>query len=163
MKTLLATLALFFVVAVSPLLGQGDDESTRKTLAGLHGVRVVVRMSDSDETRTGGLSQSQLQTDVEIKLREAGITVLSQQEAQSGTLGVDVNLLNLGSPTNPLSLYALCLTLELHQWVRLKRNPSVTVWVSTWSTTGQMGTTARPSSVRDIIRDMTDHFINAYL
>jgi len=164
MKTALAGLLFLSVTAVSPLLGQGDDESTRKTLAGLHGVRVVVRMSDSDETRTPGLSQSQLQTDVEIKLRQAGITVLSQQEAPSGpTLGVNVSLLNVSSPTNPLGIYAVSLTVELHQWVRLTRNPSVTVWVSTWSTTGQFGTTAHLSSVRDIVRDMTDQFINAYL
>ena len=163
MKTALAGLALLSVTAVSPLLGQGDDESTRKTLAGLHRVRVVVQLSDSAEVQKDGLSQSQLQTDVEVKLRQTGIIVLSQQEAQSGPwLNVIVSTLNVSS-TNTMGMYAVSVSAELHQWVTLARNPSVRVWVSTWSTTGQFGTTAHLSSVRDIIRDMTDQFINAYL
>src|SRR2546425_4483432 len=84
MKTILAALALLSVTLVSPLLGQGDDESTRMTLVGVHGVRVVVRLSDSAEVQKDGLSQSQLQTDVEVKLRQTGITVLGEQEAQTG-------------------------------------------------------------------------------
>ena len=60
MKTILAAPALFSATAVSPLLGQGDDESTRMTLTGVHGVRVVVRLSDSAEVQKDGLSQSQL-------------------------------------------------------------------------------------------------------
>ena len=163
MKTILAALALFSATAVSPLLGQGDDESTRMTLAGVHGVRVVVRLSDSAEVQKDGLFQSQLQTDVEIKLRQTGITVLSQQEAQLGPwLNVNVSTLNVSS-TSATGMYAVCMTAELHQWVTLTRNPSVRVWVSTWSATGQFGTTAHLSSVRDRIRDMTDQFINAYL
>src|SRR3989449_9257919 len=163
MKTVLAALALLFATAVSPLLGQGDDESTRMTLAGVHGVRVVVRVSASAEVQKDGLSQSQLQTDVEVKLRQTGITVLGQQEAQSGPwLNVNFSTLNVSS-TNAMGMYAVCMSTELHQWVRLARNPSVRVWVSTWSATGQFGTTAHLSSVRERIRDMTDQFINAYL
>lgn len=163
MKTALAALALLFSAAVSPLLGQGDDESTRMTLAGVHGVRVVVRVSDSTEVRKDGLTQ-QLQTDVEIKLRQTGITVLSEQEAQSGPwFQVTISTLKV-SPTNATtSIYAVSMTAELQQWVTLTRNPSVSVWVSTWSAEGKFGTTTHLSSVRDVIRDMTDQFINAYL
>src|SRR2546428_13527539 len=110
MKTALAALALLFVTAISPLLGQGDDESTRMTLTGVHGVRVVVRLSDSAEVQKDGLSQSQLQTDVEIKLRQTGITVLSQQEDQSGPwLNVNVSTRNLSS-TSATCMYAVCMT-----------------------------------------------------
>lgn len=163
MKTALAALALLSATAVSRLVGQGDDESTRKTLTGLHGVRVVVLMSDIDETRNTGLSP-QLLTDVEVKVRQAGITVLSQQEAPSGPLlVVYVHVKNVSPPTYPVGFYALCLTVELHQWVKLTRNPSLTVWVSTWSATEHLGTASDLSSGRDEIRDMTDEFINAYL
>ncbi len=163
MKTALAALALLSAAIVTPLLGQGDDEDTRKTLAGLHRVRVVVQLSDSAEMQKDGLSQSQLQTDVEVKLRQTGIIVLSQQEAQSRPwLNVIVSTLNVSS-ANAMGMYAVSVSAELHQWVTLTRNPSVRVWVSTWSATGQFGTTAHLSSVRDVIRDMTDQFINAYL
>jgi len=163
MKRALAGLVFLSVTAVSSLLGQGDDESTRKTLAGLHRVRVVVQLSDSADVQKDGLSQSQLQTDVEVKLRQTGIIVLGQQEAQSGPwLNVIVSTLNVSS-ANAMGMYAVSVSAELHQWVTLARNPSVRVWVSTWSATGQFGTTAHLSSVRDIIRDMTDQFINAYL
>jgi len=163
-KTVLAALALLFSAGgLAPLLGQGDDESTRMTLAGVRGVRVVVQVSDSDEVRKDGLIQSQLQTDVELKLRQAGITVLSQQEAHIGPwLSVTVSTLNVSSRTST-GMYAVCMTAELHQWVTLTRNPPVRVWVSTWSARGQFGATAHLSSVRDLIRDMTDQFINAYL
>ncbi|SRR6266550_4932395 len=163
MKTALAAVALLFSVAVSPLLGQGDDEDTRKTLAGLHRVRVIVQMSDSAGVQKDGLSQLQLQTDVEVKLRQTGIIVFSQHDAQLGPwLNVIVNTLDVSS-TNATSMYAVSVSAELYQWVTLARNPSVRVFVSTWSATGRFGTTAHVSSVRDLIRDMTDQFINAYL
>src|SRR3989442_13235108 len=141
MKTILAALALFSATAVSPLLGQGDDESTRMTLFGVHGVRVVVRLSDSAEVQKDGLSQSQLQTDVEIKLRQTGITVLSQQEAQSGPwLNVNVSTLNVSS-TSATGMYAVCMSAELHQWVTLTMKPSVRACSRTWPATGQFGMT----------------------
>ena len=57
MKTVLAALALLSATVVSRLVGQGDDESARKTLAGLRGVYVAVGISDSDEVRRDGQPQ----------------------------------------------------------------------------------------------------------
>ncbi len=77
--TTLAVLALLSATLVSPLVGQEDDESARKTLAGLTRIYVVVEHIP-DEAQRDGLDTTQIQTDVELKLRQAGITVLTQQE-----------------------------------------------------------------------------------
>jgi len=162
MKTLLAAVALLSATVVSPLVGQEDDETSRQSLAGLSGVYVLVEHIE-DQAQRDGLLQDQIQTDVELKLRQAGITVLTQVQSFSRTgalLYVSVSALK-----NSSGFYAYNLDLELRQQVRLIRNPGVTVLATTWSATGRIGTvgSTRLSSLRDTVRDLTDQFINAYL
>jgi hypothetical protein len=57
----------------------GDTEGERATLRGLDGVQVVVEDLQPDVERNG-LTRQQLQTDVELRLRKAGIRVLTEQE-----------------------------------------------------------------------------------
>jgi hypothetical protein len=52
--------------------GADDDPTSRETLRGLIGVRVVVAQLDPAVQRLG-LSMPQVQTDVELRLRAAGI------------------------------------------------------------------------------------------
>src|SRR5437879_10829863 len=82
MKTVLTTLALLSATAVSRLVGQGDSQHTRKTLAGVKGVGVAVEPIKEDAERDG-LGRDQVNTDVELKLRQAGVTVLTQEKAWS--------------------------------------------------------------------------------
>ena len=72
MKIALAALALLSATAVSPSAGQGDNSSSRQTLAGLRGVYVEVELK-TDEAQLSGLTEVQLRTDVELKVRAAGI------------------------------------------------------------------------------------------
>jgi hypothetical protein len=60
MKTVLAALALLSATVVSPLVGQGDDETTRKTLAGLKGVYVSVETISDDARRTQSMRPSRI-------------------------------------------------------------------------------------------------------
>src|SRR2546427_13051688 len=122
MKTALATLALLSASVLSPLVAQGDNEGTRATLAGLTGVYVLVE-NIPDEVQRDGLDTTQIRTDVELKLRQAGITVLTQQEWRS-TAAAPVLYVNVQVIKNPANLYAYSADVELRQRVTLVHNPA---------------------------------------
>ena len=163
MKTVLAALVLVATAVASPLVGQGDNEFTRKTLAGLTGMYVSV-VPISDEAQRDGLDATQIRTDVELKLRQAGIAVLTQDEWRS-TMGAPYLFVSVQTFKNPAHVYAYSADVELRQLVTLVRDPSKSVLAPTWSATGILGTVGpqKVGSVREDVRDLTDQFINAYL
>src|ERR1051326_4291773 len=113
MKKLLVTLALLFLAVVSPLVGQADDETSRATLVGLPGVYVLVE-TVADEAQRDGLDTLQVRTDVEVKLRQAGIRVLSKEEWLS-TAGAPYLYVNIQTAKNNLRLYAVSVSIDLRQ------------------------------------------------
>jgi hypothetical protein len=163
MKTVLAALALLFATGVSPLVGQGDDEDSRATLVGLPGVYVLVGHI-ADEAQRDGLDTLQVRTDVEVKLRQAGIRVLGREEWLS-TAGVPFLYVNIQTVKNQQNVYAFSVDIELRQRVTLVRQQSPPLLVTTWSASGVIGTVGskRLATLRDDVRDQTDQFINAYL
>ena len=162
MKTVLAVLALLSATVVSPLAGQGDYELSRATLAGLTGVYVLVE-NILDEAQRDGLDTTQIRTDVELKLRQAGIAVLTRQEWLS-TVAAPFLYVNVQAFKNQAHVYAFSANVELRQRVTLVGNPSMVVRATTWSA-GIIGTVGsqKVASVREDVRDLTDEFINAYL
>ncbi len=159
MRHLLVGVVFLFASLTSPLVGQGHDESHGKTLAGLSSVRVLVGsiFADSDQARQDGMPFDQLQTDVELKLRQAGIAVVTAPSAPAF-------IVNVMSLKNSAGVYAVTITAEVFQWVSLVRRPAVMVWAPTWSTPIDLGTSPKDLSyVRDVVKDLTDRFINAYL
>ena len=163
MKTVLAALAFLSAGVVSPLVGQGDNEYTRKTLAGLTGLYVSVEQIP-DEMQRDGLDTTQILTDVELKLRQAGITVLTRQEWLS-TAAAPYLYVNVQAIKNPANFYAFSVDVQLRQRVTLVHDPAVLILATTWSATGVIGTVGskKLSSLREAVRDLTDQFINAYL
>ena len=163
MKAVLAALALLSASVLSPLVGQGHDEASRATLVGLTGVYVLVE-NIPDEAQRDGLDTTQIRTDVELKLRQAGITVLTQQEGLS-TAAAPYLYVNVQVLKNPAKFYAFSADVELRQRVTLVHDPSMSVLATTWSATGTIGTVGsqKLASVREVVRDLTDQFINAYL
>jgi len=163
MKTVLAALTILFATGVSPLVGQEDDEASRATLVGLPGVDVVVEQI-ADDAQGDGLDTLQVRTDVEVKLRQAGIRVLSKEEWLS-TAGRPYLYVNIQTVKNKQSVYAFSARVELRQSVTLVRQPSLRQLLTTWSTPGYIGTAGsqKLATLRDDVRDLTDQFINAYL
>src|SRR3989441_6312408 len=163
MKTVLAALTLLSAAMVSPLVGQGDDEYTRKTLAGLTGLFVSVEHI-ADEVQRDGLDTTQIRTDVELKLRQAGISVLTHEEWLS-TAAAPYLYVNVQVFKNPANFYAYSANVELRQRVTLVHSPSTSALATTWSAHGTIGTVGsqKVGSVREDVRDLTDQFINAYL
>jgi len=97
-----------------------DDEGTRLTLRGIKGVMVVIEelnpMIEKD-----GLTENQIRTDVELKLRTAGLNVLSEKERYMALgrpwLVVDVH----GFKDSKIGLYVFNIVVELWQDIYLQR------------------------------------------
>ena len=132
---------------------------------GLTGVYVLVEHV-ADEAQRDGLDTLQVRTDVEVKLRQAGIRVLSKEEWLS-TAGLPYLYVDISTTKNPLGVYAFSVRVELNQSVTLVRPASQQrlLLAATWSTPGAIGTVGskKLTALRDEVRDLTDQFINAYL
>jgi hypothetical protein len=139
-----------------------DIEQTRNTLRGLSGVYVMPENPQEEDAIRGGLSQDNIRTEVEMKLRLAGIRVLSREEWEQEPgrpyLQVWPKVLKGGV----LGGYMYHITVEFKQYVTLVRSPSVQVFGTTWSTE-HMGYTPELRDIRDKMKGCVDIFINGYL
>jgi hypothetical protein len=139
-----------------------DDEATRATFRGLQGVEVIVEV-DPDVERLG-LTRQQLQADVELQLRQAGIRVLTHKERFTAPGQPSLYIVAQGL-LPPSSLFATSFSsISLLQQATLDINTSSS-GVVTWTST----TLATPlafnlsQTIRKDTRDVVDKFINASL
>lgn len=136
----------------------GDDtEATREALRGLKGVYVGISLGD--DIKQSGLLASQVKTDVELKLRNAGIKLISKNESDDMIGTPWLSLTVEGDTKKGSTLYTS--ELSLRQDAYLVRN-FLTVHVATWSV-GRIGLTYKLETIRSSAKDLTDKFVNAYL
>jgi hypothetical protein len=113
------------------------------------------------EIERAGFTKDQIQTDAELKLRMAGIKVLSREERlkEPGMpfLYVNASVVLRSSPS-----FVYHIEIYLGQKVILVRDVKTVSVGYTWST-GSVGITPNPQYIRDKIKDLVDIFINAYL
>lgn len=138
-----------------------DHEVTRATLRGVAGVAVVVESLDPDVERAG-LTPQQLQTDVELRLRQAGMRVLTAKE-RLGTPGAPNVYVNVNVLLRSEGLVAFNIDVEVQQEATLKTDGSWAM-VATWSVgyLGGVSSTRFVDTVRNRVRAQVDQFINAY-
>ena len=136
----------------------------KDTLKGLQGVRVLVE-GLKPEIENRGLTRQQLQTDVELRLRQNGIKVLTEKEWLSAPGGpllyVNVNIM-IHKETLLVAFHTL---LQLKQAVFLARDLTKKVYgASTWerSLVGSVGL-SKIESIREKVKDQVDTFSNDYL
>jgi hypothetical protein len=160
MRTSFSVLHCSLVLGIAILLldipAWADTPSQRATLKGIKAVAVAVEDTNADAERDG-LTRNQLQTDVEQRLRRAGITL---DNDAPGILAVFVNTLKIES-----GFYVYAIRVQFRQRVRMERNLKIAALASTWeapSVVGTVGTRAL-RDVRGSVRDRVDQFINAYL
>ena len=139
-----------------------DDKASFKDL---HGVGIVLEPL-SPEVETAGLRKTDIQTDVELKLRLAGIPVLSNEE-WTRTSGAPILYVNVSVflSTTP-DTWAFNIEADLSQDVKLVRGPAIIMPnATTWRTfvTGFAGHLVAVDYIRDSVKDQVDKFINAYL
>ena len=155
-----ALLALTLVGFLHGLEAEGyDSELTRETLRGLPGVYVLVERFTDPESRAG-FSDAIFRTDVERKLRLAGIRMLTKEELSS-TPGAPTLYLNVKPFHAQLGKSAYAISLALHQNARLEMNGERALGVCTWFTRSVGWGSLR--DLRGDVRDDMDLFVNAWL
>jgi hypothetical protein len=154
---------LFVLCGASREAAAGDSEIERETLRGLTGVLVLVETIEA-EIQHKGLDQKQLQTDTELRLRGAGIKVLTPTEREQ-TPGKPFLYINVGVlKTEHHPDYACSLHVELAQAILLERNTAMHSTGATWSQSAVLAISEdNLESIRDAVRTYVDGFINAYL
>jgi hypothetical protein len=146
---------LIFVSTTAPVLGWGPGESL--SLKGIKEMFVVVE-SINPEAVKDGLTEKQIQTDVEPRLRMARIKVNRNEPLYILAVVVHIALL----PNTKIYYYSV--EVQLRQYVSLVRNSEVLIAV-TWETSsiGIVHRDTMPDVVRGHVKDMVDVFINDYL
>jgi hypothetical protein len=134
-----------------------DLPENRATLRGIAEIAVVVERLDPEVERDG-LTQSQLETDVALRLQQSGIKlVLSSPYYLYVSLGT--------LKPEACDLYAFYLSVAFLQPVKLTRDPAIAYpYAATWSA-GVVGTvgTQRVAELRTDVTNLVDRFINSYL
>lgn len=165
----LIVIALSFIASYSSNLANDSkdplrtiEEVEQSMLQNLRGVIVMVSPLDSDIEKKG-ITEDRLQTDVELKLRMAGIQVLTWEKYLK-ELGMPSLLVNVKILKTEIGIYFFSINVDLGQKVVLFRDPSLTIIAATWST-GTMGYSGenKLNTIRDALKDCIDKFINAYL
>jgi hypothetical protein len=145
------TLTIFSNVA-----GQAFISEDKDTLAGIKVMKVVVENSTS-VSETESLKENQIKTDIELKLKKAGIKI----EDSPLLPFLYINFKTLKNQNPPLLNYSL--NIEFNQVVFLE-NKSKSVIASTWGRE-KNGTSAALDSqqIRQNVSDLVDQFISDYI
>ena len=146
------------MLVLSTSVFAGDIKSDRETLKNLKGVYVHVQGLNQD-IEQAGLSKNQIRTDVELKLRLAGIKVLTLLEHYEGK-GAPYLHIYLDSHKTEKGEFVYSLSFGIIQEVRLVRNNTITDAI-TWSISGVGYNNIE--GIRAHIKDRADKFINDYL
>jgi len=156
---------LFVFLSSATILFGMDNEATRRSLGGLAGVRVVVEPF-APEAEMQGLTITAVRTDAELRLRRAGIRVLTEEEFNEST---GVPFLELAAAISVESSVRCGVSefVNFRQNALLERDRRIFAFAAvTWSVE-TVNNACRPSAVarfvRDGFNDLVDQFVNAYL
>jgi hypothetical protein len=153
LTTILIT--IFLMVIASSVQAQNNDRHA-PSLKGISAVVVLVEKLD-DSAMQLGLTEEAIHTDVESKLRLAGMRVVTPDEG--GKLpGMPVLYIqvNVAADTRAASI-----EVELEQNAQLERNGELVLGVKTW-TTGGLVENASAQDLRNVVKDNIDVFLKAW-
>lgn len=163
-KWLMVLIVIVLTLAFQSSVFAINGKSNRATLRGLSGVGVLVEQL-APEIEREGLIKNQLQIEVELKLKMAGIKVLTREECLEtpGEPYLYVNV-NVNTAKTESDIYPYSIDLLLMQKVSLLRDPGQTTYAVTWST-GGVGSIEKSilSQLRGSMEEMVDLFIKTYL
>jgi len=127
----LRVLILLGLMLYWPTVGFSFTADKRDTLRGLKELSVLIEYLPDDVEREG-LNREHLQHDLEGRLRQAGLHVLTISEVANspGAPYLYVAVYPITSPSVNVNAYAVTLTLK--QLVQLSRNPTTELFATTW-------------------------------
>jgi len=159
----LRVLMLLGLTLCWPTIGFGFTADQRDTLRGLKEVSVLVEYLPDDVEREG-LNREHLQRDIEVRLRQAGLHVLTISEVANlpGAPYLYVAVYPIIGPSINVNTYAVALTLK--QLVQLSRNPSTELFATTWEGPIHLSSLSdsRVLDIRSRIFDAVGRFIVDY-
>jgi len=165
MKLIMHSVLLFILLINSSVvvLAQKDNEFSRATLRGIKSIYVNASNIENKKLIENGITGQQIITDIELRLRMAGINVIEtlNEQTTDGATNIHLEIIILEQSDN---IYVYSLSLEFRQLVTPVRNGKIVVMGTTWKNdlTGYIGI-QNISKIRDNIKDLVDSFINAYL
>jgi hypothetical protein len=133
----------------------------QKALVGLEGVQVVVEGPGPEAERLG-LSKNQIKTDVERRLRKAGVRVLTNQLEQEETPGTPHLYVKISANINKIGVFAYSINVDLVKIVT--RFTGETAFATVWEK-GEAGSVGlnNINQIQPRISSLVDSFINDYL
>ena len=140
------------------------SEYTVESLRGLIGVGVLVEDFSPEVKAKLPFDKNQIRVDVELKLRMAGIKVLSDEE-RFNTPGMPFLYVrvSIGETSDLLPILGYNITVQLRQQVYLARNFEL-LFGSTWEKSVTDAVNIRNvSATRKMVKNFVDHFIYDYL
>jgi len=163
-KWLIVLLVIVLTLTLQSPVFAINGKSNRATLRGLSGVGVLIEQL-APEIEKEGLIKNQIQIRLELKLRMAGIKVLTKEECLKtpGEPYLYVNV-NVNTAKTESDIYPYSIDVLLMQKVSLLRDPKQTTYAVTWST-GGVGSIEKSilSQLRGSVEEMVDLFIKTYL
>lgn len=146
----------FAVMFCIPVISSKAQE-TSANLKGISTLYVVIEALPAG-AKTLGLSKDAIQTDVELKLRLAGIRIVTPEEGKNlpgrAFVYIAVSVAN--------DARAADFDIYLDQDARLERNSQFAPAVETWRT-GSLISNPSAQGIRTEIKDGIDEFLNAWL
>ena len=156
---MLKVLVLFFGFLVLPNQIFSQTDSSIKALKGFDTLKVEVEQLAPD-LQKAGITTEEIQTDVETKLRQAGLKVKNKNETVTPYV---VLYVSVNSIDNGVGGFAVSITSSLNQLVVLDRNKSLVSVASTWDSRSIVSAVKeKVQSIRDFVNIQTDSFIAAY-
>jgi hypothetical protein len=158
-------LLLVIVFLYTPkLCAQTYGAYARETLRGLKGVYVFI-MKPPNIVTQAGLTESILRTNAELKLRTAGISVLTIEEIFSGWPGVPYLYVQISAIEleQLRGFFVYLVSVKFKQNVMLSRNRSIEAKAATTWERGFYGIDDDVRSIRETVSNLIDEFMNDYL
>jgi len=154
----MVALAAILLVAPQALMHRSwadDTPEERATLKGIKAVKVVVRDLHPD-AEADGLTTGQLQREVELRLRKAGITV-------SPSAGIALNV-TVNTSGRESGVYFFVIEVSLTQPVALVRDRKSITRAATWrlGSYGDVAAQDLARFVRETVASQLDMFVRAY-
>lgn len=152
------SMALWWILSIFSYAFAQIKEEEREVLRGLEGVRVLVDRL-KPEIERDGLYIDTLQGDVEVKLRIAGIKVLSEEEWLQAP-GAPYLFLVVDALKHKKG-YIFRIELSLREMVTSLRADGKN-FATTLTVPHEFGKTSYLSDIRDQVNDLADEFVQAW-